>query len=164
MQREVDERKKRAALRKLRRAAELAAQGLGPPLTDWEAAFLEEVEGRIEKYGSAFADPMKGAEGEALSGLQQLKLKQIDKKARGKAPKGQKARKPMGARKAPPSSPREDETAAFETPPAPPPAPPKTRPALVPAAGLAGVANVTALRRAKPRLTVIQGGAKKTET
>ena len=164
MQREVDERKKRAALRKLRRAAELAAQGLGPPLTDWEAAFLEEVEGRIEKYGSAFADPMKGAEGEALSGLQQLKLKQIDKKARGKAPKGLKARKPAGARKAPPSSPHEDETPASRAAPAPPPAPPKTRPALVPAAGLAGAANVTALRRAKPHLTVIQGGAKKTET
>ena len=65
MPREVDERKKRAALRKLRRAAELAEQGLGPPLTDWEIAFLEEVEARVEKYGSAFADPMKGAEGEA---------------------------------------------------------------------------------------------------
>jgi hypothetical protein len=162
MPREVDERKKRAALRKLRRAADLAAQGLGPPLTDWETAFLEEVEGRIEKYGSAFADPMKGAEGEALSGLQQLKLKQIDKKARGKAPKGLKARKPLGARKAPPASPHMDESA--EVPPAPPPAPPKSRPALVPAAGLAGAANVTALRRAKPRLTVIQGGGKKTET
>ncbi len=164
MPREVDERKKRAALRKLRRAAELAAQGLGPPLTDWETAFLEEVEGRIEKYGSAFADPMKGSEGEALSGLQQLKLKQIDKKARGKAPKGLKARKPMGARRAPPAAAHNGETAASEAPPAPPPAPPKTRPALVPAAGLAGAANVTALRRAKPRLTVIQGGAKKTET
>jgi hypothetical protein len=55
-----------------------------------------------------------------------------------------------------------DESA--EVPPTPPPAPPKSRPALVPAAGLAGAANVTALRRAKPRLTVIQGGGKKTET
>ena len=159
MPREVDERKKRAALRKLRRAAELAAQGLGPPLTDWEAAFLEEVEARVEKYGSAFADPMKGGEGEALSGLQQLKLKQIDKKARGKAPKGFKAKKQMGQRRAPqPASP---EAAEPDTPPAPPPA--KTRPALVPAAGLAGAGNVTALRKAKPRLTVIEGGAKKSE-
>ena len=160
MPREVDERKKRAALRKLRRAAELAAQGLGPPLTDWETAFLEEVEGRIEKYGSAFADPMKGAEGEALSGLQQLKLRQIDKKARGKAPKGLKPRKPMGQRRAVP--PARPESAETETPPPPPPA--KSRPALVPAAGLAGTGNVTALRKAKPRLTVIEGGAKKTET
>lgn len=159
MPREVDERKKRAALRKLRRAAELAAQGLGPPLTDWEAAFLEEVEARVEKYGSAFADPMKGGEGEALSGLQQLKLKQIDKKARGKAPKGVKAKKQMGQRRAPQPAP--PEAAEADTPPAPPPA--KTRPALVPAAGLSGAGNVTALRKAKPRLTVIEGGAKKSE-
>jgi hypothetical protein len=159
MPREVDERKKRAALRKLRRAAELAAQGLGPPLTDWEAAFLEEVEARVEKYGSAFADPTKGSEGEALSGLQQLKLKQIDKKARGKAPKGFKAKKQMGQRQAPQPEPAEAPEA--DTPPPPPPA--KTRPALVPAAGLAGAGNVTALRKARPRLTVIEGGAKKSE-
>ena len=158
MPREVDERKKRAALRKLRRAAELAAQGLGPPLTDWEIAFLEEVEGRIEKYGSAFADPLKGSEGEALSGLQQLKLKQIDKKARGKEAKGFKAKKPMGARRRPSPQPPEDvDTAAPPTP-----APAKSRPALVPAAGIAG--NVTALRRARPQLTVIEGGGKKSET
>ncbi len=84
MAREFDERKKRAALRKLRRAAELAARGLGPPLSDWETAFLAEVEARIERYGSAFADPSKGGRGEALSGLQQQKLKEIDRKARGK--------------------------------------------------------------------------------
>lgn len=162
MAREVDERKKRAALRKLRRAAELAAQGLGPPLSDWETAFLEEVEGRIEKYGSAFADPMKGAEGEALSGLQQLKLKQIDKKARGKEVRGFKAKKPMGHKRRAPSQSAHDEE--IETPPPPAThASPKPRPSLVPAAGLAGAGNVTALRRAKPRLTVIEGGGKKTE-
>ncbi|KCZ84615.1 hypothetical protein HAD_03010 [Hyphomonas adhaerens MHS-3] len=88
MGRDVDERKKRAALRKLRKAAELAEQGKGPPLSDWEREFLEEVEERIEKYGSAFADPMKGSDGEALSALQQVKLKEIDKKARGKGRKG----------------------------------------------------------------------------
>ncbi len=87
MARDVDDRKKRAALRKLRKAAELAEQGLGPPLSDWEVEFLEEVEERIEKYGSAFADPEKGGNGEALSALQQIKLKEIDKKARGKATK-----------------------------------------------------------------------------
>lgn len=161
MPREVDERKKRAAMRKLRRAAELAAQGLGPPLTDWEATFLEEVESRVEKYGSAFADPMKGAEGDALSGLQQMKLKQIDKKARGKAPKPLRARKPMGMkRQKPEAAPDAPSDAPSETAPSPP-APVKSRPALVPVAGLSG--NVTALRRAKPSLTVIQGGAKKTE-
>ena len=59
MGRDVDERKKRAALRKLRKAAALAEQGLGPPLSDWEKQFLEEVEERIETYGSAFADPLR---------------------------------------------------------------------------------------------------------
>lgn len=93
MGRDVDDRKKRAALRKLRKAAALAEQGLGPDLSDWEKQFLEEVEQRIETYGSAFADPMKGDEGEALSSLQQMKLKEIDKKARGKARKGLKSRK-----------------------------------------------------------------------
>lgn len=158
MAREVDERKKRAALRKLRRAAELAAQGLGPPLSDWETAFLEEVEGRIEKYGSAFADPMKGAEGEALSGLQQAKLREIDKKARGKGGKGLKARKPMGSRHRPS---RPDPEPPEDTTPPEPPA--RARPALVPVPGHAGAGNVTALRKARPRLTVIEGGPPKPE-
>lgn len=110
MGRDVDERKKRAALRKLRKAAELAEQGKGPPLSDWEREFLEEVEERIEKYGSAFADPLKGSDGEALSALQQVKLKEIDKKARGKgrngfsqkAGPGKKTSKGGFAKRAPP--------------------------------------------------------------
>ena len=85
MPRDIDERKKRKALRKLRKAAELAEAGRGPPLSDWEREFLEEVEKRIETYGSAFADPTKGDREEPLSALQQVKLKEIDKKARGKA-------------------------------------------------------------------------------
>ena len=84
MAREIDDRKKRKALRKLRRAADLAEQGLGPPLSDWERTFLEELEARIETYGSAFADPSKGDLDEPLSALQAHKLKEIDKKARGK--------------------------------------------------------------------------------
>ena len=44
MPRDVDERKKRKALRKIRKAAMLAEQGVGPPLSDWEKQFLEEVE------------------------------------------------------------------------------------------------------------------------
>ena len=134
MGRDVDERKKRAALRKLRKAAELAEQGKGPPLSDWERQFLEEVEERIEKYGSAFADPMKGDEGEALSALQQVKLKEIDKKARGKARKGfgnkagpgRKSTKGGFAKRTPPRVRQidddiEDEAIETETP--PPPAP-----------------------------------------
>ena len=88
MPKDVDERKKRKALRKIRKAAMLAEQGLGPPLSDWEKQFLEEVEARIETYGSAFHDPEKGAADEALSSLQHLKLREIDKKARGKAKSG----------------------------------------------------------------------------
>lgn len=93
MPRDVDERKKRAALRKLRKAAALAEQGLGPPLSDWEQEFLEEVEARIETYGSAFADLEKGAADEPLSALQKVKLREIDKKARGKGKTGFKSRR-----------------------------------------------------------------------
>ena len=127
MPRDVDERKKRKALRKLRRAAELADAGLGPPLTDWEREFLEEVEARIETYGSAFADPSKGDLEDPLSALQAHKLKEIDKKARGKPRRGLKTRKPMGrndatdARVASPDAPTEHE------PPAAPPPPPRLR-------------------------------------
>lgn len=85
MPRDIDERKKRKALRKLRKAAMLAEQGLGPELSDWEQQFLEEVEERIETYGSAFADPSKGRLDSPLSALQERKLKEIDKKARGKS-------------------------------------------------------------------------------
>lgn len=167
MAREVDERKKRAALRKLRKAAQLAEKGLGPPLSDWEREFLEEVEGRIEKFGSAFADPMKGAEGEALSSLQQAKLREIDKKARGKPSRGLQTRKPMGMKRKPFPRAR-DHDAAAETPdetvlPVEPAAKPK--PTLVPASSLPPPApgKVTRLRQTKPKLTVIEGGAKKTE-
>jgi hypothetical protein len=139
MGRDVDERKKRAALRKLRKAAELAEQGKGPPLSDWEREFLEEVEERIEKYGSAFADPMKGDEGEALSALQQLKLKEIDKKARGKARKGfsqksatgKKTPKGSFAKRAPPRVRQIDDDIEEEAMEAPPPAPvPRGKPVL----------------------------------
>ncbi len=66
----------------------LAEQGLGPPLSDWEKQFLEEVEERIEKFGSAFHDLDKGGSDEALSALQHVKLREIDKKARGKGKSG----------------------------------------------------------------------------
>lgn len=137
MGRDVDERKKRAALRKLRKAAELAEQGLGPPLSDWERQFLEEVEERIETYGSAFADPLKGNEGDALSSLQQMKLKEIDKKARGKAKKGfgSGKKKPGGFNKRPTPRVRQlDDDLVEETP---PPAPTvRSAPKLVKASDL----------------------------
>ena len=93
MSREIDERKKRKALRKLRKAAMLAEQGLGPELSDWEKQFLEEVEARIETYGSAFHDLEKGGKDEPLSALQNLKLREIDKKARGKGKSSFKSKK-----------------------------------------------------------------------
>ena len=78
------------ALRRARRAAERA----GITLSDWEGEFLGSVEGRVEKYGRAFADPEKGTMGASLSLRQGIKLKEIASKAKGKA-----ANKPGRARK-----------------------------------------------------------------
>lgn len=83
MARDIDEKKKRKALRKLRKAAKRAEAEGGPGLSDWEREFVDEVEERVEKYGSAFADPDKGPLSEPLSQRQMQKLKEIDKKSRG---------------------------------------------------------------------------------
>mgnify|MGYP001315746896 CR=1 FL=1 len=169
MGREVDERKKRAALRKLRKAAALAEQGLGPELSDWERQFLEEVEERIETYGSAFADPMKGNEGEALSSLQQVKLKEIDKKARGEARKGFRAKAPGKAkggfanRPAPRVRQLDDDLHEEETPEAQA-SPERSVPKLVRASDLAASAEkdispeAPAPAPARPAFRVIKGG------
>ncbi|MGB2218620.1 MAG: hypothetical protein ACPH4G_00010 [Henriciella sp.] len=117
MAREVDPRKQRKALRKLRQAAALSKQGLGPPLSDWEVEFLAELEARIETYGSAFADPEKGNRDEPLSALQTQKLKEIDRKARGKSRSGFKRKTPQSR-----TSVRQldEDVQAEEKPPAPP--------------------------------------------
>lgn len=156
MGRDVDDRKKRAALRKLRKAAALAEQGLGPPLSDWEQQFLEEVEQRIETYGSAFADPMKGDEGEALSALQQVKLKEIDKKARGKGRKGFKPK--TGFNKAGPPRVRQvdddiDEPVEMPAPPSKP-----AMPKLVKASDLLPEVAPEKKPSARPVFRVIEGG------
>lgn len=156
MPRDVDDRKKRKALRKIRKAAMLAEQGLGPPLSDWEKQFLEEVEQRIETYGSAFHDLEKGGADEALSSLQFVKLREIDKKARGKGKSG--FRKSNGfKRKTPPRARQIDE----DIDDAPPPE--KTGPQLVRARDLAPSRDAAPPPRAKsrPALRVIQGGAEK---
>lgn len=124
MPRDIDETKKRKALRKLRKAADLAARGEGPELSDWEKEFLEEVEERIETYGSAFADPEKGNLEDPMSALQTRKLKEIDKKARGKGG-GFKTRKPLGAKKKPAYTPRVRQLDDDVEDEAPPPADPK---------------------------------------
>ena len=48
---------------------------------------LESVDERIRTHGRAFADPEKGAPGQALSALQGRKLKEITRKAKGDDPK-----------------------------------------------------------------------------
>lgn len=75
----VATRKALNALRRARRTADRA----GVELTDWEGEFLGSVEERLKTYGRAFADQEKGAPGQALSIMQQLKLKQIAAKAKG---------------------------------------------------------------------------------
>lgn len=77
---------KRAALRAVRRARK-TAETAGVALSEWEGEFLGGVEQRVETYGRAFADPDKGAPGQALSALQTRKLKEIAAKANGEAPR-----------------------------------------------------------------------------
>ena len=74
----------------------------GAPLSDWERAFLEEVGARLEKFGSAFADYAKGAPDEALSRLQDGKLREIRAKARSEA--RDKAEPPAEAKPRKPSA------------------------------------------------------------
>lgn len=91
MVRKIDEKKTRRALRRLERARK-AAEESGvetPDLSEWEGEFLGSLEERLEKFGSAFNDPDKGNTDDALSARQALKLREIEKKAKGKA------RKPM---------------------------------------------------------------------
>jgi hypothetical protein len=76
-------RSKRAALRALRKARDLASEK-GADLSTWETEFLGSVEERIEVYGRAFGDPQKGAPGATLSNRQTGKLREIAAKARGK--------------------------------------------------------------------------------
>lgn len=100
MAREVDDKKTRQALSRLRRAKAAveraiaksddpeAAEAAQIELTDWEDEFMASIEERLNTFGSAFADPSLGSDGEALSTLQLAKLKEIEKKAKGKAAKG----------------------------------------------------------------------------
>ena len=97
MAREVDEKATRKALARIRRAKAAveraiaqsddphAANAAQTELTDWEAEFMASVEDRLGKFGSAFADPRLGSDGDALSRLQLAKLKEIEKKAKGKS-------------------------------------------------------------------------------
>ena len=80
MPREIDAKKTRKALRKLRRARQNAESDSGSQLSDWETEFVDGVEERLQKFGSAFNDPDKGALSEPLSARQTAIVRQIDRK------------------------------------------------------------------------------------
>jgi hypothetical protein len=100
MAREIDDRATRKAMTRIRRAQAAvgraiakaddpdAAQAARVELSDWETEFMTSVEQRLSTYGSAFANPTLGEDGEALSRLQIAKLKEIEKKAKGKGGSG----------------------------------------------------------------------------
>jgi hypothetical protein len=58
----------------------------GAEVSAWEGEFLESIEGRVQAYGRAFADPEKGARGQALSVRQSRKLKEILTKSTSSPP------------------------------------------------------------------------------
>ncbi len=101
------EQAKRAALNALKRARR-AAEKTGVELSEWEGEFLTSVAQRVETYGRAFADPEKGARGQALSGNQAIKLKEIARKAKGES-KPMKRGKGFGRRERPQAEPESDE-------------------------------------------------------
>jgi hypothetical protein len=88
---------KRAGLRALRKARAAAAKS-GAKLSDWEGEFLGSVEGRLETYGRAFADPEKGSLSASLSVRQSVKIREIAAKAkRGDKPKNAENRLSRGS-------------------------------------------------------------------
>ncbi len=84
---------KRAALNALKRARR-AADKAGVSLSEWEGEFIDSVSERVKTHGRAFADPEKGAPGQALSAMQGRKLKEITAKANGEEPTRRWRRKP----------------------------------------------------------------------
>lgn len=90
---------KRAALNALKRAQRTAAKA-GVELSDWEGEFLGSVAERVKTYGRAFGDPEKGAPGQALSALQNVKLKEIIAKAKGEPKRLTRSRRSRDRRKA----------------------------------------------------------------
>ena len=84
---------KRAALNALKRARR-AVDKAGVSLSEWEGEFIDSVSERVKTHGRAFADPEKGAPGQALSAMQGRKLKEITAKANGEEPKRRWGRKP----------------------------------------------------------------------
>lgn len=71
------------ALRRVERLLRKVRTGT-PMLSEWEREFLASLKERLETYGSAFTDPNLGDEEEALSILQDFKLRQVAREARRK--------------------------------------------------------------------------------
>lgn len=88
--RDVDPRRTRKAIRQVKRLRAVLEERPDAELSAWERTFLQEVDQRLETYGSAFADWAKGDRGEALSRLQNGKLKEIAGKAKPKGALGRK--------------------------------------------------------------------------
>ena len=82
--------KKARALRLIRKLKAAEAEVSG-----WEGEFLDSVETRLDTYGRAFADPEKGDRDQALSVLQQRKLKEIRAKVTGEEAAKPGASKPV---------------------------------------------------------------------
>ena len=90
MGKKTDDKKTKKALARVRRTLRKKETLKGDAaLSDWEDEFIDSLETRLEKFGSAFADPEKGDAAEALSYRQAAKLREVEKKAKGKG------RKPM---------------------------------------------------------------------
>lgn len=180
MARETDdkaaERATRKALTRIRRARDAvtraiaesgdadAAETARAELTDWEDEFMASVEARLNEYGSAFADPAKGAPGEALSRLQLVKLKEIEAKARGKPRAGFTQKRSSFRTKTAPMKPRSRDIHEDMDAPAPdaPPVREDARPSPVlspvPTPPRSPAPAPAPAKAARPAFKVIQGG------
>ena len=81
MSRHVDPALTRQAQAWISRIEKRAAKE-GRGLSDWEKEFLESLDERLEKFGSAFSDPDKGQLCAPLSLMQGLKLREINRKTK----------------------------------------------------------------------------------
>ena len=84
-QREKDEKAKIRSARNAQRKLERLRRTLKEKgeLTEWEEEFSDSVTERLDKFGSAFADPEKGRRSDALSFAQKKIVSALNKKAKG---------------------------------------------------------------------------------
>ncbi len=164
------QRATRKALARIRRARDAvtraiaesgdahAAETARAELTDWEDEFMTSVEARLTEYGSAFADPAKGAPGEALSRLQLVKLKEIEAKARGKPRAGFTSKRSSFRPKTPPKTPRSRDIHEDMPDEAPSPVREDARPSPVPSPPRSPAPAPAPAKAARPVFKVIKGG------